>query len=275
MRKSKDNDKRNNAGRINVLESFLSQERGGREQCALHSRECSLRTLIVLALETTEKFGSVAMLAGQTVLDERQLPNDRRSSQTLHPAIQSLFQQTRTKPASVDVVVVVVGPGSFTGLRVGVTAAKVFAYLTGAKIFPMDTFRTVAAAMSSHTGMISVGVDAQRGEVIAAVLQRTASGQITMIREPALMSVDLWRQHADLHDNVLFAGPALERWSGEAKPNLLLADKPDWQPKASVAGKLAVDQIRSGQFVDAFSLQPSYSRLSAAEEKWAKEKWTK
>jgi len=223
----------------------------------------------ILALETTEKFGSVALLNDTHVLAEIVLPKDRRSSQTLHPSMQTLFETTQTAPAKIDVVAIVTGPGSFTGLRVGVTTAKMFAYTTGAKVIALDTFQTVAFGNGDTVGgsLISVGVDAQRGEVVAAILQRTEEGSIKIVREPELITVADWWSHADQYEDVLFSGPALERWNTKAPPHIVLAPESDWFPQASSAGKLAAGQITSGQFDDMWTLLPIYSRSSAAEEK--------
>jgi len=221
----------------------------------------------ILALETTEKFGSVALLNDHRLLKEIVLPKDRRSSQTLHPAIHTLFETTQTVPKEVAAVAVVAGPGSFTGLRVGVTAAKVFAYTTGAKIIALDTFQTVVSAVPLRSGVISVGVDAQRGDVVAAVLRQTEEGHIESIRKPELISAADWWKYADLYGSVLFTGPALEKWSEKAPPHIVLAPESDWFPKAFSAGKLAADRISSERFDDMWTLLPIYSRLSAAEER--------
>ena len=242
---------------------------------ALLAKEDSTDTIgnmKILAIETTEKFGSVALLNGDYILAELTLPKDKRSSQTLHPALYSLFEQTQITPQEIGIVAVVVGPGSFTGLRVGVTAAKVLAYTTGAKVIALDTFQTVAAANGgtapgSWNGVISIGVDAQRGEIVAAILRRTESEHLETIRKPELVAVADWWKHAKQFDDVLFTGPALERWSSKAPPHIVLANEADWFPKASMAGKLAAGRIASGQFDDVWSLLPIYSRLSAAEEK--------
>ena len=229
----------------------------------------------ILALETTEKFGSAALLecrkcgAAQSsdVLAEIVLPKDRRSSQTLHPAIYALFESTRTSPKEIAVVAVVAGPGSFTGLRVGVTAAKVVAYATGAKVIALDTFQTVAFGNTVTASLISVGVDAQRGEVVAAVLRQAEDGHVEFIRKPELMMVADWWKHAEQYNGVLFSGPALERWSAKAPSHIVLAPESDWFPKASQAGKLAARRFMSEHFDDVWTLLPIYSRLSAAEEK--------
>jgi len=221
----------------------------------------------ILTLETTEKFGSVAILDGNRVLEEITLPKDRRSSQTLHPALQTLFEKTKVAPQEVSVVAVVVGPGSFTGLRVGVTTAKVFAYTIGAKVIALDTFETVATAVPSHGGVISVGVDAQRGEVVVAVLRQMAAGSLETIEEPKIITVGDWWKHAEQYDDVLFTGPALERWREKAPSHLIFAEEADWLPKASIAGKLAAERMTTKTFDNVWSLFPTYSRLSAAEEK--------
>ena len=221
----------------------------------------------ILALETTEKFGSAALLNDNHILAEIVLPKDRRSSQTLHPAIHTLFETTQTVPKEVAAVAVVAGPGSFTGLRVGVTAAKVFAYTTGAKMIALNTFQTVVSAVPFRSGVVSVGVDAQRGDVVAAVLRQTQQGRIEPVREPELMPIADWWKHTDQYDDVLFTGPALERWSEKAPPHIVLAPESDWFPKASSAGKLAADRISSESFDDMWTLLPIYSRLSAAEER--------
>ena len=229
---------------------------------------CLPSSPLTLALETTEKFGSVALLNGNHILEELHLPKDRRSSQTLHPALQILFERTQKTPADIDIVAVVAGPGSFTGLRVGVTAAKVFAYTTSAKVIALDTFQTVAAAVPLGTRVISVGIDAQRGEVVAATFRQTAEGHLETIKQPQLIAIADWWKHAEQYDEVLYTGPALERWNGKAPPYIVLAEEFYWFPSASIAGKLAAERIALGTFDDAQSLLPIYSRLSAAEEKF-------
>jgi len=229
-----------------------------------------VRSQKILAIETTEKFGSVALLDGNHVLEEITLPKDHRSSQTLHPTLQTLFGKMQIAPKEVSVVAVVVGPGSFTGLRVGVTAAKVFAYTTGAKVIALDAFETVATAVPPHAGVVSVGVDAQRGDVVAAVLRQTVSGNLEIIDEPKIITVGDWWKHAEQYDDVVFTGPALERWREKAPLHLIFAEETDWFPKASIAGKLAAARMTTEAFDDVWSLLPIYSRLSAAEEKRGK-----
>ncbi|MDR1270723.1 MAG: tRNA (adenosine(37)-N6)-threonylcarbamoyltransferase complex dimerization subunit type 1 TsaB [Planctomycetaceae bacterium] len=222
----------------------------------------------LLALETTEKYGSVAILNGKEILAEIQLPQEKRSARTLAPAINRLFQEIDIVPNNITVVAVVVGPGSFTGLRVGITTAKIFAYAVGAKIVSVDTFDTVAETCShfSHN-YLSVGVDAQRGEVVVALFKKTETGY-KAVSQPELIRVTDWWEQTEHWENIVFTGPALERWNSKAPKTVLLADEPFWFPKASAAGKIAVERITRQDVTENYwSLQPIYSRLSAAEEK--------
>ncbi len=82
---------------------------------------------LILAIETTEKHGSVALLDGRQVLADVRLPQDRRSAQTLTVAMDAILREQSVAPEKIELVAVVLGPGSFTGLRVGVMAAKMFA----------------------------------------------------------------------------------------------------------------------------------------------------
>src|SRR4030042_1258471 len=99
----------------------------------------------ILALETTDKAGSVAAMADGNLLAELTLGQTQRSAQSRAPAMLALLKQVGWRPADVQLVAVSVGPGSFTGLRVGVTTAKVFAYAIGAEVLAIDTLETIAS----------------------------------------------------------------------------------------------------------------------------------
>ncbi|MBP5622531.1 MAG: tRNA (adenosine(37)-N6)-threonylcarbamoyltransferase complex dimerization subunit type 1 TsaB [Thermoguttaceae bacterium] len=129
----------------------------------------------MLALETTDLTGSVALCERGNVLAVRFLNPDQRSAQSLAPAIQSILREFSWKPSDVDVVATTVGPGSFTGLRVGVAAAKLFSWSVGARIVGVDTLDAVVDGVRREAAIsdgvptsgffVSAGVDAQRGDV--------------------------------------------------------------------------------------------------------------
>jgi tRNA threonylcarbamoyladenosine biosynthesis protein TsaB len=105
----------------------------------------------ILAIETTDKTGSVAAMADDNLLADLMLDRTQRSAQSLAPAISRLLKQVGWLPSDVQLVGVSIGPGSFTGLRVGVTAAKVFAYAVGAEVLGVNTLEAVAANAQGGT----------------------------------------------------------------------------------------------------------------------------
>ncbi len=227
---------------------------------------------IVLALETTEKFGSVALSDGESLFVETGLPKDRRSAQTLALVIDAIFRNNGLMPKDVDAVAVIVGPGSFTGLRVGVTTAKMFAYAVNAKILAFRTHEVIAmgfaACQSAPAPMrLSVGVDAQRGDVVVQDFHRDCSGSFAPVGEAKLISVDQWWEQAETQPETVFAGPALERWQGKTPSHVVLAEPWFWMPRAGAMIPVAFERLAKGQTDDPWTLQPLYSRPSAAEER--------
>ena len=131
----------------------------------------------ILALETSDKIGSVAAIADGNPLAELILDRRQRSAQSLLPAVDSLLKQVGWRPADVQLVGVSIGSGSFTGLRVGVTAAKVFAYAVGAEVLGVNTSEAIAAnCADTSCNEVSVVIDAQRGELVVQSFVRQADG---------------------------------------------------------------------------------------------------
>ena len=86
----------------------------------------------ILALETTEMAGSLAAMHDRKLLAEIELDSKQRTAQSLAPGMKTLLAEAGWRPTDVELVAVTIGPGSFTGLRLGVTTAKTFAYAVGA-----------------------------------------------------------------------------------------------------------------------------------------------
>jgi tRNA threonylcarbamoyladenosine biosynthesis protein TsaB len=174
--------------------------------------------------------------------------------------------QVGWQPANVELVAVTVGPGSFTGLRVGVTTAKVFAYAAGAEVLGVDTLETIAAGVSESVSAVSVAIDAQRGEVVARSFQRGPDGRFVPTGSTELVSVDAWL--GSLSPGSAVAGPVLRKIADRVGDHVTLLDRQYWSPKAATVARLAARDYAAGRRDDLWKLVPRYSRLSAAEEKW-------
>lgn len=220
----------------------------------------------ILALETTERIGSVALAEDSNLLSKKRLGADKRSAQSLAPAIGQILDENGWKPGDVDLVAATVGPGSFTGLRVGVTTAKTFAYCAGGEVLGVDTLATIASAVPSEVGKIAVAIDAQRGEVVVAVFRRDPQGRMRREGDAAVVEIDRWLE--GLEAGVAVAGPILARLADRLPDRVTALAEQYWRPTAGAVALLAAQEYDEGRRDDLWKLVPRYSRRSAAEEKW-------
>jgi tRNA threonylcarbamoyladenosine biosynthesis protein TsaB len=219
----------------------------------------------VLALETTEREGSLAAMLDGKLLGELSLERTQRSAQSLAPAMVALLEQVGWRPADVQLVAVAIGPGSFTGLRIGVTSAKVFAYAVGAEILGIDTLEAIAAAAPEDVAKVSVVMDAQRGQVVARCYQRQLDGWFEPAEPEKLLDAETWL--AQLPPAIAVAGPVLGKLATRLPSHVRLLDRRYWPPRAAMVARLAARYYALGRRDDLWTALPRYCRRSAAEEK--------
>ena len=219
----------------------------------------------ILALETTEKIGTVAALCDDKVLAELELSKQQRTTQSLAPSLKTLLKEVGWRPDEVDLVAVTVGPGSFTGLRVGVTTAKVFAYAAGAEVLGVDTLETIAAGAPDDIQSISVAVDAQRGEVVAGSFRRGPDGWFCPTAKSELIDAGVWLR--GLPPGSVVAGAVLRKLSDRVPDQVTVLAPQFCSPRASNVGRIAGRDYAAARRDDIWGLVPRYSRRSAAEEK--------
>ncbi len=219
----------------------------------------------ILALETTDRTGSVAVAHDGEVLLEIGLAEDVRSAQSLAPGIRDLLARVAWQPADVDLVAVTVGPGSFTGLRIGVATAKAFAYAVGAEVLGIDTHEALALPCPPEVSRLHTVVDAQRGQVAARRFRRGDSRDLTPQGCSELTDLDAWL--ASLPSGASVTGPMLSRIASRIPANVDTLAAELWRPRAGNVARLAYRQHRAGRRDDLWRRVPVYTRLSAAEEK--------
>jgi tRNA threonylcarbamoyladenosine biosynthesis protein TsaB len=220
----------------------------------------------ILALETSGTSGSVAVLTGDTLIIERPLAAGQRSAQSLAPAISQILAEVDWKPADVELVAVTRGPGSFTGLRVGVTTAKLFAYAVNAQVLGVNTLEVIAEQAPSEARRLTVVIDAQRHELFVGSFQRDAAGIWEPSGEATIEPVEQFLARSASAG--LLSGPALIKLAGTLPVGASLAPREAWLPTASAIGRVAARRHARGECDDAMTLLPLYLRRSAAEEKW-------
>ncbi len=225
--------------------------------------------LRILALETSERVGSLATLQASqeqiAIVRSVSLPSDQRSAQSLLPAIRSLLAECAWKPSQLDLLCVSTGPGSFTGLRIGVTTAKTLAYATGAKLVEVHTLAAIAAGVSPAYERLWTILDAQRQELFVAKFEPGWQDQPSLLPETHILSIEQWLQALSPGDAV--SGPPLQKLADRLPAEVQVVDAKFWKPNAEAVGRLGVAAFQNGHAVDAMQLVPRYYRKSAAEEK--------
>jgi len=225
----------------------------------------------ILALETSLRQGSVATLTASddqaTVIQQALLASDRRTAQSLLPTLQSLCAASGWKPLEIGLIAVTTGPGSFTGLRIGVTTAKSLAYAIGAHLVGVHTLATIAANFPTATGRGWTVLDAQREEFYASCFERPTVSQLVQEPETRILSIDEWLAQLQPGDTV--SGPPLVKLVDRLPQGVILADPKYWQPSAEMVGHLGYEAFQQGLTTDPMQLVPNYYRKSAAEEKAA------
>lgn len=226
----------------------------------------------VLAIETVDFTGSLAALDGQQLLQELSLPTEGRSAQTLVPGVQRLLAEVDWRPNQIELVAVATGPGSFTGLRIGVTTAKTLAYAVGSAVMGVNTLEAIAQAVPSEIERFSAVIDAQRGELFVADFHREAGGVLAGADTTRVLTRDQF--FATLGAGSVVTGPASRTLQHALPQGVVTVDDALWLPSAAAIGRLALRQFLAGQRTSVFELMPVYFRRTAAEEQWERRQAT-
>jgi len=222
--------------------------------------------LRLLAIETSGRRGGAAAWQHGAVVAHQVLPGVRFHASQLLPAVEAVCRQAGWTPAQVSVVAVSVGPGSFTGLRVGVTFAKTLAMATGAKIVIVPSADVLAENAPSTIENVAVVLDAKRGEVFAS-LHRRVAGSLQRVKPawictPAQLLAEAPRPLLVLGEGIKIHATAL------SADGVTLADESLWHADAQVTARLGQALAARNEFVEPDTLVPTYLRRPEAEEVW-------
>lgn len=222
----------------------------------------------MLALETSGFSGSLALLQDGKPTGTAVLDPDQRTAQFLAPTIQSLLAQYGWQLSDLGVIAVTSGPGSFTGLRIGITTAKVLAYVIDAQIVAVNTLETCAWQVPFSYRRLDVILDAHRQELFVASYQRLAADSVDCTTTTRILPVEGWLK--SLQPNVHVTGPAVAKLIARLPNDVTVVEPRFRDPTAVAVGHLASRLYNRGQTSDLWTLVPQYHRESAAEEKQRK-----
>ncbi len=249
-------------------ENFAASDKSFRKDSS--QRFCGL-----LAIETSGAAGSVAWSDSDQPPSLIRLDPARRTTVTLAAAIADLLAAARKSNRTIEVVAVANGPGSFTGLRIGVTAAKMLAYALGCRLVAVDTLACMAAAVwrdQPHCAQVCVAINAYRQQLFVARWTRgdleMAAQKNTLAAHSQLWSTAAWHaQVANPQVGVTLAAQRSVAQASQTLPAGQTAAIASLWPTAIDVAELGSRLASGGHFISPLELKPNYLRDSAAEEK--------
>ena len=228
--------------------------------------------MLILAFETSAKAGSVALHDGNVLLGESYCNTGLTHSQTLMVMAEDLLKSCGMKPQDVTAVAVAAGPGSFTGVRIGVAAAKGFAWGAQLPCHGVSTLEAMALQLGAYNGYVLPVMDARRAQVYNAIF-RAIDGKLERICEDrAIGLAELAEELKNLEGPIFLVGDGSNvcyNTLREQIPNLVLPPEHRMHQRAAGVALAALQNPGDG---DGAALAPNYLRLSQAErERLAKE----
>ena len=224
--------------------------------------------MLTLAFETSAKAASVALLEGSKLLGESYQNTGLTHSQTLMVMAEDLLKSCGYTPRQVQAVAVAAGPGSFTGIRIGVAAAKGFAWGGELPCYGVSTLEAMARTLGIYEGYVMPVMDARRNQVYNALFL-AEGGKLTRIREDrAIALTDLAEDVKFLEKPIFLVGDGSTLCYNtlvEAVPNLVLPPEHRMHQRASGVGLAAAEIIEQGIPGNGAELTINYLRVSQAE----------
>ncbi|QXM05207.1 tRNA (adenosine(37)-N6)-threonylcarbamoyltransferase complex dimerization subunit type 1 TsaB [Crassaminicella indica] len=226
----------------------------------------------ILALDTSSIVATVAVMDDDRLIGEYIINHKRTHSQKLMPMIKALLESCEVTMKDIDIVAVAKGPGSFTGLRIGVATAKGLAHAQNIPVVGISTLDALAFNMPFSEGIICPILDARRNQVYTAVY-KWENKDLYSIEKPAAMSIkELVEKLIERPEKVTFLGDGIE-----ANREYLierLGERAVFSPnsvkmqRASSVAELAMEKAKNGEIQNYFELVPTYLRKSEAERQY-------
>ena len=220
--------------------------------------------MLILAFETSAKAGSVALMRDGVLLGENYQNTGLTHSQTLLCMAQSLLEQAGVTPQQVEAVAVAAGPGSFTGVRIGVAAAKGYAWGKQIPCYGTSTLEAMALNLGVYEGIVCAAMDARRNQVYNALFE-AREGKLTRITQDRAISVEELAQDLEKLEGPKYLVGDGSRLCHQNIPGLILPPEHRMHQRAAGVALAAMEMIARGESGDANAMTPNYLRLSQAE----------
>lgn len=224
--------------------------------------------MLILSVDTTTSAGSIAILKNTKLLSEVNIDSSTTYSERLLPAVQFLLKNRGLKIRDIDGFALAVGPGSFTGIRIGLSTVKSFAYASGKPIAPVSTLKALALKLQHpQSRLLCPLLDAKKGEIYAALFDSRGSELKEIVRQGAY-SPDRFFSLLPSHRVIFFIGTGVYVYKN--KIFQYFKDKARFPSRslfiANEVGLLGYEMLKENKGMDFCKVEPLYFRKSQADE---------
>ena len=210
-----------------------------------------------LAFDTSTKYLSIALLDEGSVIAEYHEEAGIRHSEILIPTVKSLIEKAAWQIPDIELVCVGLGPGSFTGLRIGVAAVKGLAAVLGCKVIGVPTLDAIVLNYKGEELFVAPVLDAHKGKVYSSVYEH-AGGQFNRSTEYLLVTVEELTE--EIPDRTFFFGNAIDKYRDvlDRSDACVYSEEMDWYPRAADIGILGIEKFLKQGSDDPEQLDPLY-----------------
>ncbi|MCX7988138.1 MAG: tRNA (adenosine(37)-N6)-threonylcarbamoyltransferase complex dimerization subunit type 1 TsaB [Thermodesulfovibrio sp.] len=225
--------------------------------------------MIVLGIDTSTKYAGVAVIEDGIILAQSTLQFMASHSEKLLPEIAHILEIMKIPIETIDYYAVTVGPGSFTGLRVGVSTVKGLAFVTGKSVIPVSTLEVIARGFPHVPYPICPILDARKKEVYSALF-KWHDKKLIRIKQDSVLKAEALTEW--IQEKTIFTGNGLSIYKEQLAQ--LFGDKAIFAeslysiPSAAIVALIGEEKAKEGLFISAKELKPLYLRKSEAEIKF-------
>ena len=224
--------------------------------------------MLILAIETATESVGVAIGGREGVIASVVIERGRRHGETVAPSIEFACRHAGVELDDVDAIAVDIGPGLFTGMRVGIASAKALGMALEVPVVPVTSLDLLAEEAVAHQGLVVPVVDARKGEVFWS-MHRSDDGGVRRVEEPQVGSVDdLLAALGERGQRALCLGDGAHRHADALLEGADCSLMPVRHPSAPTLVSVAVGRALREEWVDADGVAPLYLRRPDAEINW-------
>lgn len=226
----------------------------------------------ILAIDTSSSVASVAIINNEKLVGEYSINTNLKHSEKLMPIINQLLLSCDISINDIDCIGIAEGPGSFTGVRIGIATARAISHVINVPIIGVSTLEALAYNIPCFEGIVCPILDARRNQVYASAYRWEDNNVFSVINQDAYYIDDIIDELNKYNEKIIFLGDGIDIYkeklvSGlgvKAKFSLIYTKL----QRASSVAQLALKYSKKGEMKNCFQVLPNYLRKSEAERQY-------